>query len=306
MHSMTIRRRTLAPFVFACAVAPFAAAQEPAVTAPERAQANRPVTSPGNAEWAATVEAARARATEQKKLVFYEIDTQNCGECQRMKSLLYPAFDFEALLIGMVPVRVDITTHDGERLAQLYGIKETPSVAIATPTGRLIFLMQGFKSQGDFFAHVHKSLDGYRNWAKTIDAQDVATLSAKEAYASARQLYARFDYAEARPRYKRATVASDATPEIRNAALEGLAAAELQLDKPAEARKTIDQLIASTKDPEVRERAELFRANIALVQNQNAEALALYKKFEKDHPNSKYLEQVRGFIARLASPEAPK
>ena len=303
MHPMTIRRRALAPLAFACALAvvPFAAAQEPAGAAPP--PSNRPVTSPGNAQWATTLDEARARASEQKKLVFYEVDSQNCGECARMKSLLYPAFDFEALLIGMVPVRVDITTHDGERLTEFYGIKETPSVAISTPTGRLVFLMQGFKSQRDFFGHVHKSLDGYRTWAKTIDAQDVATLSAKDAYASARQLFARFDYAEARPRYKRATVAPDATPDIRNAALEGLAASELKLDKPAEARKTIDQLLAGTKDPEVRERAELFRANIALVQNQNAEALSLYKKFEKDHPDSKYLEQVRGFITRLESPQ---
>ena len=181
-----------------------------------------------------------------------------------------------------------------------------PSILIATPEGRLVFLMQGFKDQRDFYAHAHQSLDAYRAWAKTIDAQDVARLRAEEAYQSGRQLFARFDYAQARSRYKRASMAPDASPAIKEAALEGLAASELRLGEPAPARKTIDQLIATTKNAERKERAELFRAQIPLSQNQPAEALALYKKFEKDHPQSKYLEQVRAFIARLEPAEPPK
>lgn len=302
MHSMTARRGILA-VLLACSFAAPAAAQEPPLATP--APPTHPVKSPGNADWAPTVDAARTRATEQKKLVYYEIESPNCGECARMKSLLYPAFDFEALLAGMVPVLLDITSHDGQQLSELYGIKEAPSVAIATPSGRLIFLMQGFKNQADFFGHVRKSLDTYRAWAKTIDAQNVGTLSAQEAYTSARQLFARLDYAEARPRYKRAAAAPDATPAIRDSALEGLAAAELKLGKPADARKTIDQLIASTKNPEMQERAELFRASLCLEQNQYAEALAFYQRFAREHPNSQYIEQVRGFIARL-EPEPPQ
>ncbi len=311
MKSLRSRAAALAVFLAASFVAraPQAAAQQPTPAAEPPAAAapsNRPVKSPGNAQWATSVEEARALAAAQHKLVYYEFASQSCGECGRMDALLYPAFDFEALLIGMVPVRVDLVSKAGMELSELYSIKETPSVAIATPTGRLVFLMQGFKTQGEFFGHVHKSLDTYRAWAKTIDAQDVASLGAAEAYQSARQLFARFDFAEARSRFLRASVAPDATPAIRDAAKEGLAAAELQLKEPAKARKTIDGLIATTKDPEVKERAELFRAQIPLSQNQPEEALSLYKKFEKDHPQSKYKEQVRGLITRLETGEVPK
>jgi len=284
------------------------AAQEPTPDAGATAPASptRAVKSPGNAEWAQSVEEARKRAAEQHKLVFYEFASQGCGECGRMESLLYPAFDFEALLTGMVPVRVDLVSKAGTELSELYSIKETPSVAITTPTGRLVFLMRGFKNQGDFFPHVHKTLDTYRVWAKTIDAQNVPTLSAADAYQSGRQLFARFDFAEARPRFQRAIAAPDASPAIRDSAKEGLAAAELQLKDPAKARKTIDGLIATTKDPEVKERAELFRAQIPLAQNQPEEALNLYKKFQKDHPQSKYKEQVSGLITRLETGEPPR
>jgi tetratricopeptide (TPR) repeat protein len=307
MHSSTSKAAATCAVLLAGVLAATATTAATALAQqPTPAPSGRTIKSPGNAEWAPSAQEARTRAAAEQKLVYYEFVSQGCGDCGRMEGLLYPAFDFEALLVGMVPVRLDLVSKEGSALSELYSIKETPSVAITTPTGRLVFLMQGFRSQGDFFSHVHKSLDAYRPWAKTIDEQRIATLGASEAYQSAKQLFARFDYAQARPRFRRAIAAPDATPAIRDAAKEGLAAAELQLNQPGQARQTIDELIATTKDPEVKERAELFRAQIPLAQNQPAEALALYKKFEKDHPQSKYREQVRGFITRLETGEAPK
>jgi tetratricopeptide (TPR) repeat protein len=262
--------------------------------------------SPGNADWASSGDAAREKAAAQNKLVYYEIESQRCDDCRRMHALIYPALDFEALLIGMVPVKLQLESEEGKRLAAEYSINKAPAVLIATPTGRLVFLMHGFKDANDFYQHARTDLKTYREFAKRVDAQDVATLLGEEAFTTGRQLFARFDYAEARPRFKRASVAPDATPAIRDSALEGLAAAELQLGQSVQARKTIDQLIGTTKNPDMRERAELFRAQIPLAENKPAEALALYKRFEKDHPKSKYLEQVRTLIARLEAVEPQK
>lgn len=280
--------------------------EPPAATPTSEAPSHQPVVSPGNAEWASSGDAARAKAAAQHKLVYYEIESQRCDDCRRMHALLYPAVDFEALLTGMVPVKLQLDSEEGKRLAAQYSIGQAPAVLIATPTGRLVFLMHGFKDATDFYQHARTDLRTYRELAKRIDAQDVAKLPAEEAYTTGRQLFARFDYAEARPRFKRASVAPDAKPAIRDSAMEGLAAAELQLGQSAQARKTIDQLIGTTKDPDMKERAELFRAQIPLAENKPAEALALYKRFEKDHPKSKYLEQVRTLIARLEPVEPQK
>jgi tetratricopeptide (TPR) repeat protein len=216
-----------------------------------------------------------------------------------MQALLYPAFDFEALLIGMVPVIVDMDSDIGQKLAERYHVTDTPSVLITTPSGRLVFLMQGFQDAPDFYAHVHTDLDQYRKFARVVDAQDVAQLPAAEAYKTGQQLYARFDFEGAAARLERAADAKDATPAIRASALEGLAAAELELGKTAESRRAIDRLIATTKDPKQKENAELFRAQISLVENKPQEALAAYKRFAKDHPDSPYLDKVKTFIARL-------
>ncbi len=296
--SPRIRRSAIAAAILALALA--------AGTAPGQTpdSPNRPVASPGNATWAKTAEEARARAAAEKKLVYTEFDSESCGDCRRMQSLLYPAFDFEALLTGMVPVKVRNDSPDGKALMERYKITETPSVLITTPEGRLVFLMQGFKDAQDFYGHARKDLDAYRQFAKKLEAP-VDGLSAGDALAIARELYARLDPKAAIPYLRRAAAAPEPGPGVRETALEGLAAAELEAGDAAASRKAIDQLIATTKSPDQKERAELFRAQIPLAQNNPAEALALYKQFVKDHPNSKYLERVQSFIARLEPAKAP-
>ncbi len=273
-----------------------AAAQVSPTPAPR--DGNRPVTSPGNADWAATPGDARARAASEKKLVYYEFDSESCGDCRRMQSLLYPAFDFEALLIGMVPVKVHRDSPDAKPLLERYKITETPSVLITTPDGRLVFLMQGFKDTQDFYSHARRDLDAYRKFARKLEAP-IDTFSADEALAIGRELYARLDPKAALPYLKRASSAPNPGPGVRETALEGLAAAELEAGDAVESRKTIDRLIASTRSPDQKERAELFRAQIPLSQNDPAAALALYKQFVRDHPGSRYNERVQSFIARL-------
>jgi tetratricopeptide (TPR) repeat protein len=269
-------------------------------------EVNRQVKSPGNAAWAETVDEARAKAAAENKLVYYEFDSPSCADCHRMQSLLYPAFDFEALLIGMVPVKVRYDFPESKPLQELYGVSGSPAVLITNPDGRLVFLMNGFKDAPDFYRHAHKDLDLYRQFVKKLDSQAVATMSANEALATGRELFARKDPKTAVTYLERATVAPNPGQGARETALEILAAAQLELGDAAASRKSIDQLIATTKNPDQKERAELFRAQIPLSQNRPDEALALYKKFVKEHPDSKYRERVQSFIARLEPASSPK
>ena len=273
-------------------------AQQPP-PAPTTAPGARAVRSPGNAEWAKDLAEARRRAASEKKLVFYELAREGCGECKRMDALLYPAFDFEALLVGMVPVRIDLDSPDGRVLAERYTIQQAPSILITNPDGRLAFLMQGFKNAPDFYAHVRPDLDKYRKFSAEVEAQDVARLSASDAFRTGSELFKRFDFEAARERLKRAASAPDATPAVKSSALQGLAASELQLGRVGDSRKTIEQAIASAPDADHKQRAELFRAQIPLAENKPEEALALYRRFAKEHPDSKYMDRVKTFIEKL-------
>ena len=137
--------------------------------APDPANAGRPAARPrtGSADAGAVEEpgqralgrdprrgegAGRLRRTSS---VYLEFDRADCGPCQRMDALLYPAFDFEALLIPMVPVKLSLESPEGQELARRYGIREAPSILVTTPEGRLVFLMQGFTNTREFYARIH-------------------------------------------------------------------------------------------------------------------------------------------------------
>ncbi len=255
--------------------------------------------SPGNAEWARDLSEARRRAGAQKKLVYVEFEQHDCGNCHRMDALLYNALEFEALLVPMVPVKLDLGSVEGRRLAERYEVQEAPSVLILEPGGRLVFLMQGFQNAPDFYTHAHQDLDAYRRFARKVQAQNVAKLSAAEALDTGRELLQRHDPDAALPRLERAQRAPGATTQIREEALELQSAAELEAGKPASSRQTIDRLIATTKDEDRKERAELFRAQIPLSEGNGAEALKLYQAFKTSHPQSRYMPGVDVIIQKL-------
>lgn len=293
--------------LFAALTAPQEPAQTPAATAP--APASAPAGSreksdplppgPGKAAWAEGVDEARARASREDKLVFFEFTKKECGNCERMDNLLYPSADLVAMLASMVPVKVDLESLNGRDFSERYGFEEAPSILVTTPEGRLVFLMEGFHNQGEFFRNAYAGVESYRKFAKRVESQDIAKLPMKEALETGTELYRRSDPEAALPRLRRAVAAPGATGMQRQDALEVLAAAEFDLAQPAASRRTIDRLIAMTKDVPRKERAELFRAQIPLAENRPTEALALFRKFQKDHPQSVHIAQVNELVAKL-------
>ena len=254
---------------------------------------------PGKVLWATGAGEAAERAAKENKFVFLEFVKKECGNCKRMDGLLYPAFDFEALLVSMVPVKVDLESPVGKEFADRYSIDETPAILITTAEGRLVFLMTGFHNQGDFFRNANTAVDGYRKFARKVDSQDIAKLSANEALETGSELYRRSDPGAALPRLRRAVSAPGATTGEREDALELLAAVELDLGQSSSSRQTIERLLKTTKDRARRERAEIFRAQIPLAENRPAEALALFHKFQKDHPSSPHIQRVNDIVQRL-------
>jgi thioredoxin-related protein len=283
----------LAPLAALFLGAAHATAQTPS------APSNNTVSSPGNADWASNVNEARQRASAQGKFVFIEFDRNGCGDCRRMDVLLYPASDFEALLIPMVPVKVMIDSEEGKELARRHDVTDVPAVLIESPEGRQVLFMQGFSSASDFYAHVKSEMTEYKAFARRVEAQDISKLSAREAFDTGKELFARGDSASALPRLKRAAAAPGTMTVLREDSRELLAAVQLDGGDTAGSRQTINRLIETTKDNLRRERAELFRAQIPLAENKPEEAYALFVKFEKDHPTSRYLNQVRALLERM-------
>lgn len=278
------------------------AEQAPAETGP--AETSLP-TGPGKALWAKDYAEARDRARREGKVVFVEFSDKQCGNCVRMHALIYPAVNFEMMLLRMVPVNIDRTGAEGTALATRYGVTESPAILILSAGGAMIFRVNGFDSAPELYSHVHSMM---AEWDKVnvrmIHEPEFRDDPAQE-LALGKELALRFDPEEAIPRFARAAESPRADRTTRDEALSYLASAQLNARLYPDARATAEKLARVASVPDLREQAELFLGQIALAEGDSAAARRSWEAFLRKHPTSPRRKDAENRIAAL-SPAASK
>jgi tetratricopeptide (TPR) repeat protein len=281
-------RSLLIPALILCLLAPAAATPAPPV--PQ---------GPGHADWAPTLAQARDRAKKERKVVFVELASSNCADCDRMDRLLYPAVDFEMTLLRMVPVKLSLDAAEAAPLRERYGIREAPATLILAPGGALILRLEGFESAPEFYERVRRAMaDWDRLNLRIVHEPETIDDPAAELELG-RALYERFDAEGALPRLKRAASSPRADRGTRETALAYLASAQLDLGRIEAARVTAEELLSSTKNPALREQAELFRAQISLAEGDPGDARKRFEAFLEKHPDSPRRSEVQELLRRL-------
>lgn len=259
---------------------------------------------PGKARWEPTYAKARERAAAEGRVVFVEFTEPACGNCVRMDALLYPAVNFEMMLLRMVPVKLDRTAGEGPALAQRYGIAVSPAALVVSAGGALVFRVNGFDNPGDFYRHVSESMAEWDKLNVRMVHEPEFIADPKEELALGAALALRFDPEEAAPRFARAAASAAADAETRDAALTYLAAAQFKMKRYAESRATIDAILEKSRDPKVREQAELFRGELAIAEGRREEARRTILAFLRDHPDSPLAGNARQMLTSIPADAA--
>jgi len=276
----------------------------PAESAPTPAEPT-PQAGPGKAVWANDYAEARERARSESKVVYVEFSDKQCGNCTRMHALMYPAVNFEMMLLRMVPVVVDRAGTVGAALAKRYGVTESPAVLIVSAGGAMIFRVNGFDSAQEFYFRVNSML---KEWDKInvrmIHEPEFRDDPAQE-LALGIDLADRFDPEEAIPRFSRAAESPRADGPTRDKALSYLASAQLNARLFPDARATTEKLARVASLADLREQAELFLGSIALAEGDAAAARRSWEAFLRKHPTSPRRKDAESRIAAL-TPAEPK
>jgi len=297
-----IRSTIAAGMLLVAAVNPAAARPAPP-SSPAAAPGQIPQ-GPGKADWADTFAQARERADREGRVVYAEFFEQGCGNCIRMQTLLYPAVNFEMMLLRMVPVRIDRLSPEGTELAERYGVTRSPAVVIVSAGGALIFRVDGFDNPGDFYRHVHESMTEWDKLHVRMIHEPEFRDDPKQELALGAELLRRMDPEEAAPRFERAARSKTADPASRDLALTGLATAQYRMKRFGEARATLDDLLRTSRNPAVREQAELSRGAVAIAEGKREEARRTLASFLREHPESKLAGNARQMLTSIPA-EAP-
>jgi predicted negative regulator of RcsB-dependent stress response len=250
--------------------------------------------------WAPTLEQAQetARSLKDGRILFFFTDA-GCGECDRMLKIVAPATSFFAFTRDKVPVPVDISEPAGLKLAQRMHVVGVPTWIVATPDLLECSRQEGVTTQQGW---VETFIRGERGWnafrkAQAAEAENPGDTAA--VYEVARQLFQRGARGQAEGRFHRLWADPNLAPEQKEQVNAYLASIDLDAGRLDEATKRLDVLIASAKSPQLRERAELRRADIEVARGRKDLAANRLREFLKAHPESPLAAEARALLDAL-------
>jgi hypothetical protein len=250
--------------------------------------------------WAATLAEAQgtARGMKDGRILLFFTD-KDCGDCDRMLKIIAPSTSFFAFTRDKVPVPITISDPAGLKLARQMRVVGVPTWIVATPDLLECSRQEGVTPQQGW---VETFVQGERSWAafrRTQATENANPGDLAAVFEVARQLFARGAREQAEGRFRRLAADPKASAEIREQSTAYLASIDLDAGRFDDATRLLDDLAASAKDPQLRERAELRRADVEVARGRKDLAAYRLREFLKAHPESPRAAEARAFLDAL-------
>jgi tetratricopeptide (TPR) repeat protein len=252
--------------------------------------------------WATTFAEAvdRARSMPDGR-VFVELLDEPCPQCERMASLVYPAASFRAFMRDKVAVSLLRGSPDGARLSKRFGVRLSPAWLVLTPDLLLAGRQEGASNQSTW---IDRFLVAERDWAlfrQKLAAEKAAPGDLAASLAVAEEAYRRFGDSMAEERFRRVANDPKAPNDLRERALSFLASIALEGRRLDDAEDALKRILATTKDPVLREKAELRLADVDLGRGDRTKAAERLRTFLEKHPESPSRPQAEELLKAIDS-----
>lgn len=250
--------------------------------------------------WAARYGEAVERA---KKLhggrVLVELREAECPDCERMEKVVYPTASFMAFCRDKVPVRLVVGMEEGNTIARRYAVRAFPAWLIVSTDGLLCGKQEGASNQSVW---VERFVATEKEWAafqKKVEAEKAAPSDLGAVFAVAEDAYHRFGDEMAEKRFRRVADAAKSPVELREKSLAYLASIELGSERLDAAQRDLNALLALTKDPVLRQRAELRLVDVEIGRGERRKAEEKLRAFLEKYPVSPLRPQAEALLQAL-------
>ncbi len=281
----------------------------PAATAETPPPSPTPMAVPGPAglhvawasSWDEAVQAARKIPDGRILLYFTE---KGCGPCERMEALIVPSTSFFAFTRDKVPLRLMLDSPEGKRLATRLRLHEIPAWVVVTPDLVVTGRQEGSTTQMGWVEAFVQAERGWVAYKKLLATEKADPSDAKVVFEVARESFLREGDSFAEARFIRLANDPRTPPELREQSLAYLASIQLDAGRPEDARATLDRLLAVVKDPVLKQRAQLRRAEVEIALGRRDLAIGRLEAFQKEWPGSPLLPDAKRLLEALRAGRA--
>ncbi|MFI5180357.1 MAG: hypothetical protein ACHQPI_03090 [Thermoanaerobaculia bacterium] len=255
-----------------------------------------------SSSWDEAVEAAH-KIPNGRVLVYFGDD--DCGQCRRMEALIWPSTSFFAFTRDKVPVYEKFSGPEGKKLAATLRVKEIPAWVVVTPELLVSGRQVGPTSQMGWVQAFVEAEKGWYRYRKLRDDEKANPGDPRLVFDVALESFHRNGDSVAESRFQRLGSDPKTPPDLREQSLAYLATIQLDSERPEDAGKSLDQLLSIAKEPRIRQRAELRRADVDIALGRKDLAAARLRAFKKEWPDSPALPEVDRLLDAI-SPTATK
>jgi hypothetical protein len=246
--------------------------------------------------WEEAVEAARKIPNGRILIYFSE---EGCGQCERMEALIIPSTSFFAFTRDKVPLRLSLRSPEGRKLAVKLRVRGIPTWIVVTPDLVVTGRQEGPTSQMGWIQTFARAEKEWASFRKLLEDEKANPGDAKLVFAVAREYFKRNADGLADPRFARLANNPQTPADLRDESLAYLATIQLDAGRIDEATASLDRLLAETKDPTLKQRAELRRAEVEIAKGRKDLAVKRLEDFKKEWPFSPLLPEADKLLEAL-------
>lgn len=255
--------------------------------------------------WAATWDEALAQARKTPDgRVLVELREAACADCERMEKLVYPSASFRAFCRDKVPVSLLVGTAEGDVIARRYAVRSFPAWLVVSTDGLLCGKQEGASNQSTWIDRFVATERDWNLFLGKLEAERQAPDDLAAVYAVAEEAYRRFGDDMAEARFRRIADDRKAPMALREKSLPYLATMSLAARRFDDAERDLKRLLSVTKDPAVREKAELRLVDVAVGRGERRRAEGMLEAFLKKHPESPLRPQAEALLEALRAPKS--